>query len=89
MEGAAVSETEDDIRTTSDAVMAGTDKLRALEAEKRQLEPEDPERVRVAGEIATVGRQLEAATFAELELALEAKEEADASPGSPERPIDG
>ena len=84
-----MSETEDDIRTTSDAVVTDTDRLKALEMEKRQLEPEDPERVRIAGEIATVGRRLEAATFAELELALEAKAEAEESPGSPERPIEG
>lgn len=83
-----MSETEDDIRTTSDAVVTDTDRLKALELKKRGLEPEDPERVRIAGEIATVGRRLEAATFAELELALEAKEEAEASPGSPERPIE-
>jgi hypothetical protein len=83
-----VSETEDDLRTTSDAVVAGTDKLKALEEEKRHLEPEDPARVQVAREIAEIGRRLEKATTAELELSEQAKEEAEASPGSPERPID-
>jgi hypothetical protein len=84
-----MSETEDDLRTTSDAVVVGTERLKALEEAKRSLEPEDPERVLIAGEIAALGGQLEKATAAELELARTAKEEADASPGSPERPIDG
>lgn len=84
-----MSETEDDLRTTSDAVVAGTNKLKSLEEAKRDLEPEDPERVRVAAEIAAVGRRLEKATAAELELAKQAKAEAEESPGSPERPIEG
>jgi hypothetical protein len=83
-----MSETEDDLRTTSDAVVDGTDKLRALEETKRQLEPEDPARVRAAEEIASIGRRLSDATALELELAKQAKDEADASPGSPERPIE-
>jgi hypothetical protein len=84
-----MSETEDDLRTTSDAVVIGTERLKALEEAKRSLEPEDPERVLIADEIASLGRHLEKATAAELELAHTAKDEADASPGSPERPIDG
>jgi hypothetical protein len=84
-----MSETEDDLRTTSDAVVVGTERLKALEVAKRGLEPEDPERLLIAAEIAEIGRRLEKATAAELDLAQTAKEEADASPGSPERPIDG
>jgi hypothetical protein len=84
-----MSETEDDLRTTSDAVLAGTDRLKSLEEAKRGLEPEDPEREVIAAEIADVGRQVARATAAELDLAHRAKEEADASPGSPERPIEG
>ena len=84
-----MSGTEDDLRTTSDAVIAGADRLRELEEAKRDLEPEDPERVRLAEEIAAVGRRLEAATQAETVLASQAKEEAEASRGSPERPIEG
>ena len=84
-----MSETEDDLRTTSDAVVVGTDRLKALEEAKRTLEPEDPERLLISAEIAELGQHLEKATAAELELAETAKEEADASPGSPERPIDG
>lgn len=84
-----MSETEDDLRTTSDAVIAGTDKLKSLEESKRGLEPEDPERVLISGEIAEVGRHLENATAAEHELADRAKKEADESPGSPEVPIEG
>ena len=84
-----MSETEDDLRTTSDAVVSGTERLKALEEAKRGLEPEDPERLLIAAEIAELGSRLENATAAELELAQTAKDEADASPGSPERPIDG
>jgi hypothetical protein len=84
-----MSETEDDLRTTSDAVIAGTDRLKSLEETKRDLEPEDPERVLLAAEIAEVGRHLEKATAAEHDLAHRAKEEADESPGSPEGPIEG
>ena len=84
-----MSETEDDLRTTSDAVVAGIDRLKVLEDTKRGLEPEDPERVLIAAEIAEVGRHLEKATAAEHELAHRAKEEADESPGSPESPIEG
>lgn len=83
-----MSETEDDLRTTSDAVVEGTDRLKALEEQKRHLEPEDPERVRVAAEIAEVGRRIVKATSAELDLAERAKVEADESPGSPETPIE-
>jgi hypothetical protein len=84
-----MSETEDDLRTTSDAVVVGTDRLKDLEEAKRTLEPEDPERLLISAEIAEIGQHLEKATAAELELAQTAKEEADASPGSPEHPIDG
>jgi hypothetical protein len=83
-----MSETEDDLRTTSDAVVAGTDRLKALEEEKRRLEPEDPERVRLAAEIVRVGRRLVEAAAAELELSEKAKQEAEASPSSPEGPIE-
>lgn len=84
-----MSETEDDLRTTSDAIVAGSDQLKALEQRKRELEPEDPERVRISAEVAEAGRRLANATAAELVLATEAKAEAEASPGSPEKPIDG
>lgn len=84
-----MSETEDDLRTTSDAVVVGTDRLKGLEEAKRSLEPEDPERLLISSEIAELGQHLEKATAAELDLAQTAKEEADASPGSPEGPIDG
>jgi len=84
-----MSETEDDLRTTSDAILSRADRLKDLEAAKRGLEPEDPELQRVAGEIAEVGRQLEKATAAEEELTEELAKETRESPGSPERPIDG
>jgi hypothetical protein len=86
---AETSETEDDLRTTSDAILDRADMLKDLEEAKRGLEPEDPELARVAGEIAEIGRQLEKATAAELELTQQLAKETKESPGSPERPIDG
>jgi hypothetical protein len=82
-----MSEIEEDLRTTSDAVVADAGRLTDLEAKKRHLEPEDPERVELAEEIAATGDRLGKSTAAEAELARVAEAEAQRSPGSPERPI--
>jgi hypothetical protein len=83
------SETEEDLRTTSDAVVLDADRLLALEEAKRDLEPEDPARIRISAELAELGRRLEEATAAQLELVIQARDEAATSPGSPEPPIEG
>jgi hypothetical protein len=63
---------EEDLRTTSDAILADTDKLTAMEERKRVLGPEDEERVSLSAEIAGLGQRLAKATEAEREIASEA-----------------
>jgi hypothetical protein len=69
-----MSDAEEDLRTTSDAILAETDKLEKLERRKRAMGPEDAERVPMSAEIARIGERLERATMAESELAREAAE---------------
>ena len=66
---------EEDLRTTSDAIMADTDKLKAMEERKRTLGPNDEERVALSGEIAGLGRRVAKATEAESEIASDAAED--------------
>jgi hypothetical protein len=69
-----MSDAEEDLRTTSDAILTETDKLEKLERRKRAMGPEDAERVPMSAEIARIGERLERATIAESELAREAAE---------------
>jgi hypothetical protein len=69
-----MSDVEDDLQTTSDAILADTDKLVTLEEKKRRLDPADDERVSLSAEIARIGRRVERATAAENELARQAAE---------------
>jgi hypothetical protein len=63
---------EEDLQTTSDAILAETDRLETLEGRKRTLGPDDDERVQLSVEIANIGRRLAQATAAESQLAREA-----------------
>ena len=67
-----MSDVEEDLRTTSDSILAETDRLRDLEEQKRNLPASDEERVSVSAEIAKIGRRVEQATAAESELAEQA-----------------
>jgi hypothetical protein len=69
-----MSDAEEDLRTTSDAILAETDKLEKLERRKRSMGPEDAERIPMSAEIAEIGERLEQATMAESELARKAAE---------------
>jgi hypothetical protein len=69
-----MSDVEDDLRTTSDAILADTDELVSLEERKRTLDSGDDERVSLSVEIARLGRRVERATAAESELAQQAAE---------------
>jgi hypothetical protein len=69
-----MSDVEVDLRTTSDAILAETDRRMTLETRKRELGPADEEPVRLSAEIARIGRRLERATQAESELAEQAAE---------------
>ncbi len=67
-----MSDAEDDLQTTSDAILAETEKLKELEEHKRVMTPQDGRRVPLSDEIARIGRRIERATAAESELAREA-----------------
>jgi hypothetical protein len=69
-----MSDIEDDLRSTSDTILAEAARLKDLEEEKRTLTAEDEERVPLSAEIARLGRRLERATAAESELAEGAAE---------------
>jgi hypothetical protein len=69
-----MSDVEDDLRTTSDTILAETAKLKDLEEHKRTLTADDEERVSLSAEIAGLGRRIERATAAESELAEQAAE---------------
>jgi hypothetical protein len=69
-----MSDVEDDLQTTSDAILADTDKLASLEETKRNLDAGDEERVTLSVEIARIGRRIERATAAETELAKQEAE---------------
>jgi hypothetical protein len=64
-----MSDVEDDLQTTSEVILADTDKLASLEEAKRNLDAGDEERVSLSVEIAQIGRRIERATAAESELA--------------------
>ena len=70
-----MSDVEEDLRTTSDSILAETDRLRDLEERKRDLTAGDEERVSMSAEIAKIGRRVERATAAESELAEQAAAE--------------
>jgi hypothetical protein len=82
-----MSETEEDLRTTSDAIVDAVGRLGRLEARKRKLDPDDGQRIGLSEKIAEVGRRLSEATAAEVELAREAHAEALHSPSAPNRSI--
>jgi hypothetical protein len=82
-----MTETEEDLRTTSDAIVDAVGRLGRLEAKKRKLDPEDGQRIGLSEKIAEIGRRLSKATAAEVELAKEAHAEAIESPSAPSRSI--
>jgi hypothetical protein len=82
-----MSETEEDLRTTSDAIVTAVKRIGRLEAEKRQLDPAGEGRVDLSEKIAAIGRRMSEATAAELQLAKEAEQEAVESPSAPTRSI--
>jgi hypothetical protein len=69
-----MSDVEEDLRTTSDAILEETDKLKKLELRKRAMGPDDGARVSTSAEIAEIGQRVERATMAESELARDAAE---------------
>ena len=67
-----MSEVEEDLQTTSEAIVHSSDKLVELEKRKQALDADDTERIRLSDEARTLGKYLERATQAESELVREA-----------------
>jgi hypothetical protein len=66
-----VSETEDDLRATSDAIVTDIRRLAVLEEEKRPIDPADPALIGVSERVAEVARRLDRESAAERELSVE------------------
>ena len=66
-----MSKAEDDLRATSDAVLADARTLLSLEEEKRPIDPSDPHLVAASTEINRVAGHLQQKTAAERSLAHE------------------
>ena len=66
-----MSETEDDLRATSDALLTDLRRLTALEEEKRPIEPDDPRLEEISAKVADVARRVEREGELEHELSRE------------------
>ena len=69
-----MSEAENDLRATSDAVQADAERVAELEARKRALDPSDPEVDRLSSEIEDLAHRLSRKATAERELSDEIKD---------------
>jgi hypothetical protein len=69
-----MSDSEEDLRTTEDTLIADAGKLQKLETRKRRLGSDDAERVDLSDDIAKLGQRIERATAAEQDLARETAE---------------
>ena len=66
-----MTETGDDLRATSDAIVADAERLRDIEERKQDLPDGDPELVELSEEAEAVARGIVPKTVAERELANE------------------
>ena len=66
-----MTETGDDLRATSEAIVADADRLRDIEERKQDLPDGDPELVELSEEAEAVARGIVPKTVAERELANE------------------
>ena len=69
-----MSEAENDLRATSDAIQADAERVAELETRKRSLDPADPEVDRLSREIEDLAQRLSHKATAERELSDEIKE---------------
>ena len=76
-----------DLRRASDAFMARLDRLHELETRKRELEPQQPEFVRLAREIEDLARALLYTGGQQVDLAEEVHREAKAGGAPVKQPI--
>jgi hypothetical protein len=66
-----VTEADDDLRATSEDVVADAERLREIEERKQSLPPDDPELLTLSEEAERIARRLVPKTVAEKELAAE------------------
>jgi nitrogen-specific signal transduction histidine kinase len=66
---------DDDLMATSDAILEDTDRLRALELEKRTLRTSDPRMDKLSAEIVSLAERVRTLATAEKEIALETEAE--------------
>jgi hypothetical protein len=71
-----MSETEEDLHATSDAILADLQRLAALEEEKRPIDPADPPLAEVSARVADLAGRIRRESVAERELSIELKREA-------------
>lgn len=69
-----VSQLEDDIRATSEDVVADAERLLEIEKQKVSMEPGDPERTKLAKQAERLGDDIAVKAQAQLELVSEAGE---------------
>ena len=70
-----MTETGDDLRATSDAIVADADRLREIEERKQGLPEGDPEIAELSAEAERVARAIVPKAVAERELAVEEAEQ--------------
>ena len=66
-----MTETGDDLRATSEDVVADAERLRFIEERKQSLPPDDPELIPLSEEAERIARGLVPKTVAQKELATE------------------
>ena len=66
----------DDLKATSEAIVADADRLRRIEERKRTLADGDPQLVTLSEEAEAIARRLVPKTVAERQLTVEVAEEA-------------
>ncbi len=67
-----MSDLESDLKTTAESVRADAARLEAIEVEKLQLDPSDPEMLALSHEAESLARRILPETVAQRELATEA-----------------
>lgn len=65
-------EHDDDLRATAESIARDADRLKAIEAAKLALDPDDPRVITLAEEAARIGEEVAIKTSLEKELALDA-----------------
>jgi hypothetical protein len=83
-----VSDTGSSLRATSDALIQDLERLTSLEREKRELKPDDPRLVILAGEVEEIAERVLGHSVQQRELTEEARAAVKAGdPDAPRQPI--